>query len=93
MIQNNKKFFSVYAVWVAVHSYLFLSGGATKIFLSMGAYYRFYKDASGIFFPAPHRYYNRWFSKEYYDHTELFIYSVVPLLLFFLYKAFIEKKK
>jgi hypothetical protein len=29
----------------------------------------------------------------YYDYTELFVYSVAPLLLFFLYKAFVEKKK
>lgn len=99
MIKNNKKFFAVYAVWVALHLYLFLSAGAPK-YLDKEDYFQFLTDAKKNFYPLPltvtdeyYRKINDWFIHKNYDSTELFVYSVAPLLLLFLFKAFTEKEK
>ena len=102
MIKNNQKFFAFYSVWVAVHVYLYLSGGSPSEYLNEASYqdrekyFQFLVDSKKYFYPFPcdsfpdEKY--EYFLLKYYDYTELFVYSVAPLLLLFLYKAFIAKK-
>lgn len=100
MIENNKKFFAVYAVWIALHLFLYLTKPSPDFYglsyTSKECFYPFpnnlWANLWGALTSGVTQQQSGWFALIHYDYTELFVYSVAPLLLLFQYKAFFAKK-
>ena len=84
-IQNHKKFLSIYLVWVFIQLYAF-------IYSKHRYSWKPIQDKVHIFYPFEETI-NGYSTVGLYDITELMVYALVPLLIYFIYFAFKKPKK
>lgn len=80
MLQDNKKLLAVYAAWAFIHVYLWLTTEFSLFSPSGAQSSNFYPINAGDWYEP--------FDPKSYDYSELFIYMVAPLLIWYLYKTF-----
>jgi len=92
---KNKILIALYSIWVSIHFYLFLIGGGG--IKGSGYYYNGIESettyyAKDYFYPFEENGYTYFFEFEFYDVSELFVYSVLPILLVLLFIALFKRK-
>ena len=84
-IQNHKKFLSIYLVWVSIQLYVWVYSKHNYNWLDI-------EEKTEKFYPLK-KLTNGYVSIGYYDITELMVYALAPVLIYFIYLAFKKPKK